>query len=61
VIAFNLGSGRVLLSGPHPELGYNPAAERIETEGNSGAQWPWLYAALQWLINRSKYDLLTGD
>jgi glutamine amidotransferase-like uncharacterized protein len=54
VIAFNLGSGRVLLSGPHPELGYNPAAERIETEGNSGAQWPWLYAALQWLINRSK-------
>lgn len=50
VIAFDMGKGRVLLSGPHPELGYSPAEERVETEGGGGAQWPWLYAALQWLI-----------
>ncbi len=50
VIAFNLGRGRVLLSGPHPELGYVPAEERLDTEGGSGAQWPWLYAAIRWSV-----------
>lgn len=50
VIAFDLGEGRVLLSGPHPELGYSPEGDQINTEGGSGAQWPWLYAALRWLM-----------
>lgn len=50
VIAFNFGRGRVLLSGPHPELGYIPSDELVQTEGGSGAQWSWLYAALQWLM-----------
>lgn len=50
VISFNLGRGRVLLSGPHPELGYVPAEERLDTEGGSGAQWLWLYAALRWSV-----------
>lgn len=54
VIAFTLGRGRVLLSGPHPELGYLPAAQQLDTEGGSGAQWPWLYAALQWSIREDK-------
>lgn len=60
VIAFPLGRGRVLLSGPHPELGYSPAEERIDPAGGSGARWPWLYAALQWLVNEEKkYDRLS--
>lgn len=50
VIAFSLGEGRVMLSGPHPELGYIPEGDQVDTEGGSGAQWPWLYAALQWLM-----------
>lgn len=54
VIAFSFGKGRVLLSGPHPELGYDPSEERVLTEGGSGAQWPWLYASLQWLMAQSK-------
>lgn len=49
IIAFSFGQGRVLLSGPHPELGYVPSRELVQTEGGGGAQWPWLYAALQWL------------
>lgn len=50
VIAFSFGRGRVLLSGPHPELGYTPSEELVQTEGVSGAHWSWLYAALQWLM-----------
>lgn len=51
IIAFSFGSGRVMLSGPHPELGYNPSSEQVQTEGGGGAQWPWLYDALQWLMS----------
>ena len=49
VIAFALGQGRVLLSGPHPELGYAPADDRLDTEGGGDAQCNWLYEALRWL------------
>lgn len=49
VIAFSFGNGRVLLSGPHPELGFIPSTDLVEVEGGSGAQWPWFYAALKWL------------
>jgi glutamine amidotransferase-like uncharacterized protein len=51
VIAFPFGEGQVLLSGPHPELGYIPASGQVQTEGGDGAQWSWLYAALQWLAS----------
>ncbi len=51
IIAFSFGQGRVMLSGPHPELGYVPSDELVQTEGGGGAQWPWLYAALQWLMS----------
>lgn len=54
VIAFPLGRGRVLLSGPHPELGYRPAGDQLDLEGGSGAQWPWLYEALRWLSTPGK-------
>ena len=54
VIAFPLGEGRVLLSGPHPELGYIPEGEQIDTRGGGDAQWPWLYEALRWLSSESK-------
>ncbi len=50
VVAFDYGEGKVLLSGPHPELGFIPAKDLVQTEGGDGAQWSWLYAALQWLI-----------
>jgi len=51
VIAFNYGRGRVLLLGPHPELGYIPSKEQVQTDGSGGALWTWLYAALQWLVS----------
>ncbi|MEW5785320.1 MAG: BPL-N domain-containing protein [Bacillota bacterium] len=53
VLALEYGSGKVLLMGPHPELGYDPATSIIDTAGGGGAQWPWLYGVLQWLITPS--------
>ncbi len=52
VIAFDFGEGKVLLSGPHPELGFIPSSQLVQTEGGDGAQWSWLYAALQWLMDK---------
>lgn len=54
VIAFPFGRGAVLLLGPHPELGYNPSEELVHTGGEGGAQWRWLYASLQWLMDEKK-------
>lgn len=51
VIAFNYGRGSVMLLGPHPKLGYVPAQELVQTGGGDGALWPWLYAALEWLVS----------
>lgn len=52
VVAGTFGHGKYLLFGPHPELGgYNSNNEGFNLDGDGGAQWPWLYAALLWLIN----------
>lgn len=49
VIAFRYGEGRVLLFGPHPELGRAKLdAQNINVSGGEGAQWPWLFSTLQW-------------
>ncbi|NLY38782.1 MAG: hypothetical protein GX044_05725 [Firmicutes bacterium] len=50
ILSFDYGNGKVLLMGPHPELGYEPATGLIDTRGGAGAQWPWLYAVLQWFF-----------
>jgi glutamine amidotransferase-like uncharacterized protein len=50
VVAGSFGTGRYLLLGPHPELGrFDPEAPGSNTDGEDGAQWPWLYSLLLWL------------
>ncbi|MDW7739459.1 MAG: BPL-N domain-containing protein [Bacillota bacterium] len=51
VIAGHFGDGKYLLLGPHPELGgYSPSSPNFNVSGGEGAQWPWLYSAISWLI-----------
>ncbi len=52
VAAAGHGDGRVVLIGPHPEMGYDHQQNVFDLEGGSGAQWPWLHAVVSWAINR---------
>lgn len=54
VIAFPYGQGRVLLLGPHPELGFDPLTGRINVEGGDGAQWPWLRSLLDSVVPENR-------
>lgn len=50
VIAGRFGKGKYLLLGPHPELGgYSQKSPEFNTDGEDGAEWPWLQSALLWL------------
>ena len=49
VIAGSSGDGKYLLLGPHPEIGgYTAQNQDFNLDGQEGAKWPWLYAALEW-------------
>lgn len=50
IISFTFGEGKVLLLGAHPEMGYDRTTGELDLHGKSGAQWPWLYDALYWLV-----------
>ncbi len=51
IIAGRYGEGKYLLFGPHPELGRSRDNSSINIEGEKGANWPWLYSSLTWLLN----------
>ncbi len=51
IIAGRYGEGKYLLLGPHPELGRSRDNASINIEGEKGANWPWLYSSLIWLLN----------
>ena len=49
-IRIRYGEGSALLLGPHPEIGYDPIRARWDVRGGSGAQWPWLRAQIENLL-----------
>ncbi len=46
IVAADYGEGRVLLVGPHPELGFDDDSGSFDLEGTGGAVWDWLYELL---------------
>lgn len=50
IIAFPHGDGRVLLMGPHLELGYDEATGMLDYHGGHGAQWGLLNALVRWTL-----------
>ena len=64
IIAFPYGAGRVLLSGPHPEIEENSARDGSDfgsTLLDPESEWGLLWAAMDWLLGRPVTDtILTG-
>ena len=50
VISFTYGQGRVLLIGPHPEMGYDQTRREFTTDGSHGGHWPWLRELVQYAL-----------
>lgn len=50
VVLFDLGEGKVLLMGPHPELGYRFTNSTWNVTGGDGAQWEWLRSLLELVL-----------
>jgi hypothetical protein len=50
IVYFSLGEGKVLLIGPHPELGFREAEGAWNLAGGDGAQWEWLEALLHHIL-----------
>ena len=47
IVASDFGAGRVVLMGPHPELGRDEESGAFDLEGGGGARWDWLHALLR--------------
>ncbi len=52
-IVVRYGEGRVLLLGPHPEIGYDFDRRRWDVRGGNGAQWAWLGSQLEALCEQA--------
>jgi glutamine amidotransferase-like uncharacterized protein len=46
-VTYTFGEGRVLLMGPHPEMGLD--LYQWYTDGTHSAKWSWLYGAVEWV------------
>ena len=56
VVGVSYGKGRVLLSGPHPEIEEDDVRDGTEfgTElADNGSDWPWLWSAVDWVLQDS--------
>jgi len=53
IISFNYGSGKVVLIGPHPEIGWDSETGTWDFNGGHGAQWPWLKQVIKWALYQS--------
>lgn len=53
VITFRFGQGRVLLMGPHAELGCDFSTGRWDHDGGCGAQWDWLAGMVRWALDNT--------
>lgn len=47
IITLQYQEGKVLLFGPHPEIGYDFSRRVWDLQGGHGAQWPWLSLILK--------------
>jgi glutamine amidotransferase-like uncharacterized protein len=55
IIGFNYGNGRIVLSGPHPEIEEdssrdgNSFGEEL-SDGPDGSDWPFIWTAVDWML-----------
>lgn len=64
VVAFNYGSGRVVLSGPHPEIEEDSdrdgvTIDREDIMNDNGSDWELVKYILNWIMNRSISHAIT--
>jgi len=55
MVAFEYGTGRVFLSGPHPEIEVDSerdGSNRFDELDDEGSEWPLLLSVMKWLMKR---------